>query len=163
MYNGVNKRKLKQHHGGFTMYFVDRSKIEETLKFFDTLLTEVTQSAYQSTLEKLGLERLAHMLVESIIDVGNMMIDGFIMRDPGSYEDIIDILVDEKVLPEDESDSYKEVIKLRIMLVRDYLSVDHDKLEQVLLKQKPVLEKFSERIIHYLDTELDVANAFSKE
>ena len=88
------------------MYFVDRSKIEETLKFFDTLLTEVTQSAYQSTLEKLGLERLAHMLVESIIDVGNMMIDGFIMRDPGSYEDIIDILVDEKVLPEDESDSY---------------------------------------------------------
>ncbi|GAA3319942.1 hypothetical protein GCM10020331_028930 [Ectobacillus funiculus] len=30
------------------------------------------------------------------LDVGNAIIDGFIMRDPGSYEDIIDILVDEK-------------------------------------------------------------------
>lgn len=29
------------------------------------------------------------------------MIDGFIMRDPGSYEDIIDILVDERVIPKD--------------------------------------------------------------
>lgn len=28
------------------------------------------------------------------------MIDGFIMRDPGSYDDIMDILVDEKVVTE---------------------------------------------------------------
>ena len=35
--------------------------------------------------------------MESMMDVGNLMIDGFIMRDPGSYEDIIDILVDEKL------------------------------------------------------------------
>ena len=33
-----------------------------------------------------------------MMDVGNLMIDGFIMRDPGSYEDIIDILIDEKVI-----------------------------------------------------------------
>ena len=26
------------------------------------------------------------------------MIDGFIMRDPGSYEDIIDIMEDERVI-----------------------------------------------------------------
>lgn len=145
------------------MYFVDRSKIEETLKFFDALLEEVTQHAFHTYIEKLGLERITHMTVESIIDVGNMMIDGFIMRDPGSYEDIIDILVDEKVLPEDESDSYKEVIKLRDIVVRDYLAVNHDSLEQVLLAQKDVLQKFSTRIIHYLDNELDVANTFSNE
>lgn len=145
------------------MYFVDRSKIEETLKFFDVLLEEIKQSAYQTKLEKLGLERVAHMIVESMIDVGNMMIDGFIMRDPGSYEDIIDILVDEKVLPEEESDSYKAVIQLRTVVVRDYLAVDHHEIEQVLLTQKPVLDKFSERIIHYLDHELDVANTFSNE
>ena len=37
-------------------------------------------------------------VIESIIDVGNTMIDGFIMRDPGGYEDIIDIMEDEKVI-----------------------------------------------------------------
>ena len=51
-----------------------------------------------NTYEKLALERVNYLLIESIIDVGNSMIDGFIMRDPGSYEDIIDILVDEKVM-----------------------------------------------------------------
>lgn len=35
------------------------------------------------------------------------MIDGFIMRDPGSYDDIMDILVDEKVVTEKEGDELK--------------------------------------------------------
>ena len=31
------------------------------------------------------------------------MIDGFIMRDPGGYEDIIDIMEDEKVITKEMS------------------------------------------------------------
>ena len=38
------------------------------------------------------------------------MIDGFIMRDPGSYEDIIDILMDERVISEEDGQGMKEVI-----------------------------------------------------
>ena len=76
------------------MYFVDRENIENTLLYYNGLLEVLEQQEAVSFLEKLGIERLAQMVVESIIDVGNLMIDGFIMRDPGSYEDIIDILVD---------------------------------------------------------------------
>jgi len=107
------------------MYFVDREKIEQTLKYMDELLRELNQNSFDSTLEKLSLERLVNMLIESTLDVGNMLIDGFIMRDPGSYEDIIDILVDEKVIPVSDQESYKEVIKLRNIVVRDYLKIDH--------------------------------------
>ena len=32
------------------------------------------------------------MLIESSVDIGNMIIDGFILRDPGNYKDVIDIL-----------------------------------------------------------------------
>ena len=39
------------------------------------------------------------------------MIDGFIMRDPGSYEDIIDIMEDEKVITSEMSDPLKRVIE----------------------------------------------------
>ena len=35
------------------------------------------------------------------------MIDGFIMRDPGSYEDIIDILMDERVISAEEGQAMK--------------------------------------------------------
>lgn len=41
------------------------------------------------------------------------MIDGFIMRDPGSYDDIMDILVDEKVVTEEEGTHLKQFISYR--------------------------------------------------
>jgi uncharacterized protein YutE (UPF0331/DUF86 family) len=108
----------------------------------------------------LALERIAHVLIESVLDVGNMMIDGFIMRDPGSYEDIIDILIDEQVLPEGQEDEYKQFISLRKSLVTNYNNVEHHALEEALRKSLPVLEQFSLHISEYLQNELGVANAF---
>ena len=64
------------------------------------------------------------MVIESIIDVGNTMIDGFIMRDPGSYDDIIDIMDDEKVITPEMSQPLKNVIGLRTMIVREFINVD---------------------------------------
>lgn len=146
------------------MYFVNRSEIEETVTHIDEQLAIVEAAeSFSTELEKLGLERVVHIVIESMLDVGNMMIDGFIMRDPGSYHDIIDILVDEKVIEAREEDSYKAVIDLRQMLVQDYLNIDHDHVEQVLFSNIDVLKLFSTRIRSYLTNELGVANAFSNE
>lgn len=83
------------------MYFVDRSKIEKTLGFFEHQLALFdSQTDWQSEIGELALQRIGHLLIECILDTGNDMIDGFIMRDPGSYDDIMDILVDEKVVTE---------------------------------------------------------------
>ncbi|MFC4558644.1 DUF86 domain-containing protein [Virgibacillus kekensis] len=145
------------------MYFVDRKKIEETLEYFNTLLKEVSNHKFETFAEKLYLERTVHMAIESILDVGNMMIDGFIMRDPGSYEDIIDILVDEKVVPEHDADDYKSFIELRKMVVKEYLQIDHTALAEALRNNNDLLNSFSDHIRSYLDNELGVANAFSNE
>lgn len=146
------------------MYFVNRSEIEEILNHMDDLLDEVKDATVDtSRLEKLGLERLVHLLIESMLDVGNMMIDGFIMRDPGSYHDIIDILIDEQVLPANEEDNYKAIIDLRKMLVQDYLTIDCDQLQTTYFANKTTLDSFSNHIRYYLDNELGVANAFSNE
>ncbi|WP_085991471.1 DUF86 domain-containing protein [Oceanobacillus senegalensis] len=145
------------------MYFVDRSKIEEILIYMETILSEMKEGQLETLTEKLSQERMTHVLIESILDVGNMMIDGFIMRDPGSYEDIIDILIDEKVLHMDEEKNYKEFIGLRKMLVNDYQNVNHSHLQVVISRNKPVLSSFSTKIRTYLTNELGVANAFSNE
>ena len=116
---------------GYDMYFVNRSEIEQTVTHIDELITIAQETkSFASDIEKLGLERVVHVVIESILDVGNMMIDGFIMRDPGSYHDIIDILVDEKVIPAEEEVAYKAVIDLRQMLVQDYLAIDHTHVEK---------------------------------
>ncbi|WP_067725729.1 DUF86 domain-containing protein [Oceanobacillus damuensis] len=145
------------------MYFVDQSKIEKTLLYMEEILQEVKKQSFSSRMEKLSLERIIHVLIESILDVGNMMIDGFIMRDPGSYEDIIDILIDEKVLPEEEEQAYKSFIILRKMLVNDYTDVNHTILHETLMDDQEILEQFSSHIRTYLKNELGVANAFSGE
>ncbi|MFD1851219.1 DUF86 domain-containing protein [Oceanobacillus bengalensis] len=145
------------------MYFVDQSKIEEILIYMDKILKELGEFKFHTFAEKLGYERMVHVLIESTLDVGSMMIDGFIMRDPGSYEDIIDILVDEKVIPCEEQDDYKVFISLRKMLVTDYIDVDHEKLKAVMDDKKANIEQFSSHIRTYINNELGVANAFSNK
>lgn len=146
------------------MYFVNRSEIEARIAHIDMLFQEVEKSkSYFTPIEKLGLERLIHVVIEAMLDVGNAMIDGFIMRDPGSYHDIIDILIDEKVLPKEDEASYKTLIDLRQVIVQDYLEIDHQQLQDVLYTHKNIFKQFSTHIRTYLDNELGVANAFSNE
>ncbi len=145
------------------MYFVDRSKIEQRLNYLDSMLKEMKEMKYETLQQKLALERIGHVSIEAILDVGNMMIDGFIMRDPGSYEDIIDILLDEKVLPNEDGDSYKRVIELRKMLVVDYVNINHQEVYQAFSTNMVKLSQFHNHIRIYLDNELGVAHAFSNE
>lgn len=136
------------------MYFIDSKKITKNLVYMDSLLQifETTTDWKQDTVHELAAARIANVLIEAVIDVGNTLIDGFIMRDPGSYDDIIDILVDEKVVTPDMEAPLKALISHRRVLVRDILEVDIDALlvtmNEVLpnLKQfKPSVEKFVER------------------
>ncbi|MBN8235511.1 DUF86 domain-containing protein [Halobacillus kuroshimensis] len=144
------------------MYFVDREKIEKILSYMETIQAEVRKQGFSTFREKLVLERLTHLTVEAVLDVGNMMIDGFIMRDPGSYDDIIDILLDEKVLPAEHEEAFKQFIQLRKMIVHEYTEVDHESVERAWTTYQQALEAFPERIRMYLDHELGPVSAFSK-
>ncbi|MFT8319127.1 MAG: DUF86 domain-containing protein [Sporolactobacillus sp.] len=143
------------------MYFVNRQKIAAMLDYVDHLLVIFHDQKWESEINKLALERLTQNLIESIIDVGNQMIDGFIMRDPGGYEDIIDILEDEAVLPHEEAIGIKQLIMLRKTLVRDYLTIDHQKMAGRVAANEQALCHFSGRIRTYLDQELGPVSAFS--
>nr|WP_231710675.1 DUF86 domain-containing protein [Gracilibacillus suaedae] len=138
-------------------------KMNETLDYFDHTLMLVKANKFDSAIEHLALERITHLLIECILDVGNMMIDGFIMRDPGSYLDIIHILVDEDVIPEKENSGYEAIIGLRKTLVQDYKQIEHEQLQAILNKNIDMLKKFSTHIRTYLATEMGVANTFTND
>lgn len=145
------------------MYFVDRDSIEETLMFLDRQIELFKNHRQWNTeVEKAALERLTHTMLEAILDVGNMMIDGFIMRDPGSYEDIIDILDDEKVITKEMHDRLIHLIQYRKMTVQQYTRVEHTKLNDAFQESILVLETFSPRVRDYLANELGPVSAFKK-
>jgi uncharacterized protein YutE (UPF0331/DUF86 family) len=143
------------------MYFVDREKIEEILVYMDEQLSIFSrQKQWNATLEKLALERVAHVIIESVLDVGNSMIDGFIMRDPGSYEDIIDILLDEKVITDKMSEDLKRLVEQRKSLVQEYTTIDHKQLHTILEEVSQTLNQFPLQVRNYLENELGPVSAF---
>jgi uncharacterized protein YutE (UPF0331/DUF86 family) len=146
------------------MYFVDRQKIENTLKFLESK-TDIYLSGqdWKSQLGQLALERIVHMMIDSVLDVGNLMIDGFIMRDPGSYEDIVDILLDEKVIDSELAGSFKAFIPLRKKLVQDYTEVELGELLHAIEAHIGSFQEYSEAIRTYLNNELGPVSAFKAE
>jgi len=144
------------------MYFVDRNKIEEKLQFLDIHLQVINtiESLEDDIYKTLSVERAAHIIIECIIDVGNAMIDGFIMRDPGSYEDIIDILLDEKVITNEMAKDIIEVIKFRKMLVQEYTEINHERLYQNIKSAFESLSLYPVKVRDYLVNELGPVSAF---
>jgi len=146
------------------MYFIDRSKITETIQYMNSLL-EFYEAQQQWTAfgDQLALERVGANIIESVIDVGNSMIDGFIMRDPGSYDDIIDILVDEKVITKEMDQPLKKVLALRKMLVREFMKVDHQAIIRAIDENLEPLKAFGPKVEYYLIHELGPVSAFIPE
>ncbi|MEG0472175.1 MAG: DUF86 domain-containing protein [Solibacillus sp.] len=147
------------------MYFVDRNKITLNLAHLDELLAlfEAKQDWLADDISKLALQRIGHNLMEAMMDVGNLIIDGFIMRDPGSYEDIIDIFVDEKVITPEMDAPIKAVVGLRKMIVREFIAVDNEEVFNVLKENLQAMKQFSGKVQDYLTNELGPVSAFLPE
>jgi uncharacterized protein YutE (UPF0331/DUF86 family) len=143
------------------MYFVDREKIEHTLSYLDNQINLLQSvSEWKTPLELAALERISQMIIESILDVGNSMIDGFIMRDPGSYEDIVDILMDEKVVTNEMGIDLKSIISFRKNLVQNYTDIQHNQVLEAYQLHMESLTQFSFKVKEYLKNELGPVTAF---
>jgi uncharacterized protein YutE (UPF0331/DUF86 family) len=144
-----------------TVYFVDRMKIEKSLTYIEeTMVLLENYKSFTSKMELIAMERMVHMTIEAIIDVGNAMIDGFIMRDPGSYEDIVEILCDEKVIAIENANNLKQLISLRKQLISAYDEMDHEQLKHTLHNVKASINSFPDDVRRYLTEELGPVSAF---
>jgi uncharacterized protein YutE (UPF0331/DUF86 family) len=146
------------------MYFVNRENIHQTTGYISKLILLFKEKQqWTELLDHLALERLSQNIAVVIIDTGKQLIDGFIMRDPGSYEDIIDILVDERVVPPSDEEGLKEVVKLRKNLVNEYTKIDQTLVLATLEKYQENIASFPEKVRKYLEQELGPVSAFSPE
>lgn len=140
------------------MYYVNRKQIETILAQIPDITTglrTVTASWDGNTLIGLIQERCLHLAIEVVTDVGSCLIDGFIMRDAGSYEDIISIIHEEKVLGKSEIyERLIELVALRKPLVQDYFAWEREALHPLTPILSEVLEKFAVEVGNYLDQEL---------
>ncbi|WP_414044687.1 DUF86 domain-containing protein [Macrococcus equi] len=138
------------------MYFVDRDELDEKLVYIDKLSHGVEEA------DGYALERICHMLIEAVVDIGNMIIDGFVMRDPGSYQDVIDILEMEKVISTESRQAISNTLPLRQWFVRSYTNINHAQVKQVFLENIKAYQQFKLNVDTFIENELGPVSAFGK-
>ncbi|TVY00411.1 DUF86 domain-containing protein [Cohnella terricola] len=139
------------------MYDVNVEYIRKRLACLPELaqaLSAATVSWSGSLMEGLAQERALHLAAEIATDVGHAMIDGFIMRDASSYEDIIDIIAEEGVVTGEVAGPLRSLVLLRKTLVQDYDSWQRNELHPLTAELPRVLMGFSDQVQAYLQREL---------
>jgi uncharacterized protein YutE (UPF0331/DUF86 family) len=139
------------------MYYVNLEQIEERLNF----MSYITDSCKELTaswrdgdaLLHLAQERALHLAIESVTDVGSLLIDAFILRDASSYEDIVDILHGEGLFSESMFKVLQELVKLRRPLVQNYVKLDRSGLHPLIGKLPDVLPQFAEEVRDFIRKE----------
>lgn len=143
------------------MYDINTEKIEQVLTHMHTMLqvlrelsAEQEQHIVESKILTAAMERALHLSIEAIADVGNAMIDGFIMRDPGSYTDIVEILRDERVIDDEQAASLTEAVAFRKQLVNEYTHIPTEQMVRIVKASLPALEAFAPKVRAYLKQEM---------
>jgi uncharacterized protein YutE (UPF0331/DUF86 family) len=144
------------------MYFVDRKQIEQRLGYIDEINAGFSalaeggpiQGRALSMVGGLAQERLLHLAIETVTDVGSLLIDGFILRDASSYEDIMDILQDEGMLSDELHRTLIGLVKLRKPLVQDYIEWKREEPHPIVEGLPDALIRFREGVRQFIAKEL---------
>jgi uncharacterized protein YutE (UPF0331/DUF86 family) len=140
------------------MYYVDRKQIEDRIGFIPYIV-EASKRLCNSwdasdPLHVLAQERTLHLAIEVITDVGSLLIDGFLMRDASSYEDIISVLIVEKVFSADLEKPLIQLVKLRKPLVQDYMHLDRLNLLPITTNLPALLRSWEASVLLFMNQEL---------
>ncbi|MDU5910577.1 MAG: DUF86 domain-containing protein, partial [Staphylococcus epidermidis] len=101
-------------------------------------------------------------LIESSVDIGNMIIDGFILRDPGNYKDVIDILELENVISKETQSHINRTIDFRKQFAHHYIDLNMNKIEPLFDDALPYYKQFIQEVGQFLENENVPITAFGK-
>ncbi|MBO1199397.1 DUF86 domain-containing protein [Staphylococcus simiae] len=140
------------------MYFVDKDKLTQKLMY----LQKLTEDYNPNKNNVYAFERIAQMLIESSVDIGNMIIDAFILRDPGNYKDVIDILELENVISKETQQSINETVDIRKQFAHDYIDLDVTSVMPLFDRALPAYQTFISEVTQFLQNENVPITAFGK-
>ncbi|MCR2806493.1 DUF86 domain-containing protein [Paenibacillus soyae] len=139
------------------MYYVNQEQIAvrlATIPEITEALSVLAANWKGDLLQGLAQERALHLAIETVTDVGSYLIDGFIMRDASSYEDIVEITAGEGVFPGELQDTLVELVKLRRAIVQDYYAWPRAELHPLTKTLIEALPAFKSAVEGYLEREL---------
>lgn len=142
------------------MYYVNEEQIGERLAVAPVLSEAATRlvaewrSGEPDLLHGLAQERLLHLALELVTDVGSLLIDGFLLRDASSYEDIVEIVQTEGAISNELAGPLLELVRLRKPLVQEYTALTRSELHPLTGRLPELLTAFEAGVRRFISAEL---------
>ncbi|MEK8126449.1 HepT-like ribonuclease domain-containing protein [Paenibacillus filicis] len=145
------------------MYYVNQEQIDRRLSFIPTLLQACRELQEESEADDFGdgallfhlaQERTLVLAIETVTDVGSLLIDAFMMRDASSYEDIVDILTGENVFGEEVASVLVSLVQMRRFLTQDYTEISRTGLHPLIRTLPEALEQFAASVPAFINKEV---------
>ena len=140
------------------MYDINTTEIRARLAFIATWKRAYEQlsdkrswdGTNRAVVSDFAQERLLQLAIELVTDVASYLIDGYIMRDAGSYEDIVEIMRDEQVVDEALAQKLFALVQLRKGLQQTFLAFPRGEQHPQLPGLDGVLDQFAESVENFL-------------
>lgn len=97
-----------------------------------------------------AIERNFQLALESVLDIGEIIISMKDLEKPEDYKDIIEVLGKENILPKDFAKEFAPAAGFRNILVHKYTDVDIDVLYEHLTKDLKDFDFFAECIAKFI-------------
>lgn len=142
------------------MYFINHEQIDGRIQFLAVLaeasqqLEAQWQQGNKDLVWQLSQERILHLAIETVTDIGSLLIDAFILRDASSYEDIVEIVHGEGAYSESLTETLLQLVKLRKPLVQDYVEWNRHTLHPLIPKIPTAFEEFTTSVRAFIKSEL---------
>ncbi len=90
------------------------------------------------------------LTIECVIDIGELLISELKLRKPEEAREVIKILAENKIIPDDFAERFASVAGLRNILVHEYADVDLNKVYDHLQNDLRDFDFYARRITQYI-------------
>lgn len=132
---------------------VDRDFIQRKTGRLAEYITDLEEQRHISVAEwetnkmlRNHIERTLHKAVENCLDIGKHLIAGLNLRTPEDYKDIMIILTEAGVLPQEKLSKFKKVAQFRNVVVHDYETIDPQVIMSILRNDLEDLRLFARAV-----------------
>lgn len=140
------------------MYDINTNEIRARLQFIESWSQAYRQledghawnNPATAAVADFAQERLLQLAIELVTDVASYLIDGYIMRDAGSYEDIVEIMLDETVVDQSLASRLFQLVQLRKSLQQQFLAFPRGQQHEVMIGLEQVLRDFAGSVEDFL-------------
>ncbi len=136
---------------------VDKEKLAKLLRDLDVYLQQAEELQKIEKNEYLNnwkvhdlVDRKLHMMIETFLSIGDMIISEFKLRKPDTYGDIPRILHENKIIDLELSDKLIDLAKFRNVLVHEYLYLDRERVYEHLQKDPGIIKEFMHQIKEFI-------------